>query len=201
MASEVTICNLALAHLGDSATVSSLYPPEGSAQAEHCSRFYPVARDTLLEMAAWNFATRRGTLAQVDNPTTTWLYAYAMPAGVVKALAVLPEGASDDADSVSYVIETDSGGNKIVLTNEPNAVLRYVALVTDTTRFSSLFTTALTWLLASMLAGPIIKGDTGAAEAQRCLAQFRLWVAQAEASDANQRRVNVQPVTPWMAGR
>ena len=59
MSSEVAICNLALAHLGDSATVASIDPPEGSAQSEHCARFYPIARDALLEMHAWKFATRR----------------------------------------------------------------------------------------------------------------------------------------------
>ena len=36
MASDVQICNIALAHLGDTATVASINPPEGSAQAEHC---------------------------------------------------------------------------------------------------------------------------------------------------------------------
>ena len=37
-----------LGHIGDAATVSSINPPEGSAQAEHCARFYPIARDALL---------------------------------------------------------------------------------------------------------------------------------------------------------
>ena len=67
MASEVDICNLALAHLGDSATVASINPPEGSAQAEMCQRFYPIARDSLLEMHNWGFATRRKALAQLNN--------------------------------------------------------------------------------------------------------------------------------------
>ena len=59
MASEVEICNLALARLGDAATVVSIDPPEGSAQAEHCAMFYPMARDTLLAQHPWGFAQRR----------------------------------------------------------------------------------------------------------------------------------------------
>ena len=59
MASDVEICNLALSHLGDTATVASIDPPEGSAQAEHCARFYPIARDALLEKHDWSWATRR----------------------------------------------------------------------------------------------------------------------------------------------
>lgn len=63
MASEVEISNLALSRIGDSATVSSINPPEGSAQAEHCQRFYPIARNSLLEMHAWSFCDRRIQLA------------------------------------------------------------------------------------------------------------------------------------------
>ena len=59
MSSEIDICNLALARLGDDATVASIDPPEGSAQAEQCARFYSIARDTMLEMHDWRFATKR----------------------------------------------------------------------------------------------------------------------------------------------
>jgi hypothetical protein len=226
MASEVTICNLALGHIGDSATVSSLYPPEGSPQAEHCARLYPLARNTMLEMSPWGFAMRRSTLAQVDNPSSQWLYAYAMPSNVVNVLSVLANDAPDDYEGqfgpVSslpyppgfialpqggyytpqpYDLETDADGQQIILTNVANALLRYTVIVTDTTRFSPLFTTALSYLLASMLAGPIIKGDAGAAEAKRCYALFQVFESQAEASDSNQRWITAQPVTPWIAGR
>ena len=42
MFSVVEICNLALSHLGDRATVVSIDPPEGSAQAEHCKTYWPL---------------------------------------------------------------------------------------------------------------------------------------------------------------
>ena len=66
MATEVDICNLALAHLGDDATIASIKPPEGSAQAEKAARFYPIARDTLLDMHTWNFAMKRATIPSVS---------------------------------------------------------------------------------------------------------------------------------------
>ena len=72
MASVVDICNLALGHLGDPATVSSIDPPEGSAQAQHCARFYPIARDSLLEMHSWNFSTYREALAHLQP--AEWIY-------------------------------------------------------------------------------------------------------------------------------
>ena len=67
---EVTICNLALSHLGDTAAVASIKPPDSSVQAQLCARFYWVARNALLEMAAWGFATRRVVLAKLTPLAT-----------------------------------------------------------------------------------------------------------------------------------
>jgi hypothetical protein len=226
MASEVDICNLALGHLGDNATVASINPPEGSAQAEHCQRFYPIARDSLLEMSNWNFSMKRAVLAQVEQPWSEWKYAYAMPSDVVNPVSVIPIDAYDDyatrfnpsetpywAHNYSpvtaagryvpqpYSIETDTVGNSVIYTNIENAVLRYSAKVTDPTKFSSLFTVTLSWHLASMLAGPIIKGDQGAAEAKRCAQMMAGFMQQAEASDANQRSVHVDHIVSWTSGR
>jgi len=201
MASEVDICNLALARLGDNATVASIDPPEGSAQAEHCARFYPVARDSLLEMHAWKFATRRVLLAQLTTDTWNWSFAYAEPTGVLKLLAVLPASASSDADTQEYEAETDGNGTPIILTDQEGASLRYVAHVTDTTVFSPLFVDALAWLLASYLAGPVLKGDAGAAMAKACLQSFMLALSNAKVSDANQRKVRPEHKPDWIAGR
>lgn len=201
MASEVDICNLALARLGDNATVASIDPPEGSAQAEHCARFYPVARDSLLEMHAWKFATRRVLLAQLTTDTWNWSFAYAEPTGVLKLLAVLPASASSDADTQEYEAETDGNGTPIILTDLEGASLRYVAHVTDTTVFSPLFVDALAWLLASYLAGPVLKGDAGAAMAKACLQSFMLALSNAKTSDANQRKARPEHKPDWIAGR
>lgn len=216
MASEVDICNLALAHLGDSATVASLDPPEGSPQSEHCARFYPIARDSLLEMHAWGFATRRKQLAQVSNNWPEWTYAYALPSEAINLIAVLPVDATDDTnirfpnsslnDNGGYmpqpfIVEAGENGTGVLLTDLPNAVLRYTAIVTDPTVFSPLFTVALSWHLASMLAGPILKGDAGAAEGKRCTAMMQSFLSQAKISDANQRRLSVQHTVGWMRER
>jgi hypothetical protein len=79
--------------------------------------------------------------------------------------------------------------------------LRYTAYVKDTTQFSPLFVMSLSWYLASMLAGPIIKGDAGAAEAKRCTQMAMGFLSQAEMSDSNQRRNTMEHVVPWTAGR
>lgn len=177
MASEVEISNLALSHLGDSATVASLSPPEGSAQAERCARFYPLARDVMQEDFVWNFCIRRKMLALVANWSSgKWAYAYAAPSEMIKPISLShPQASSDQVDVIgarpgaSFQVESTSTGQIVILTNQPEAELRYTVKVTDTTKFSAQFVDALAWRLASMLAGPVLKGDAGIKMTQSCL--------------------------------
>lgn len=204
MASEISICNLALSHLGDVATVASIDPPEGSAQAEHCAIFYPQARDTLLEMHAWTFATRRVQGAELVASAWAWRYAYALPQNCLKVLSVLPYNSLSDCISEDYDVEAGADGERILLTDLQGATIRYIHRVEDPSKYSPLFVDALAWLLASHLAGPVIKGDTGAAAASRCFQTFRVQLAAATASDASQRRGDPrrdEHATPWIRGR
>lgn len=222
MASEVDICNLALGHIGDSATVSSINPAEGSAQAEHCARFYPMARDALLEMHPWGFATKRVNLALLSSAYPEWDYCYAMPADAINILAILPSDATDDYSvgvSAMYGLTTSpltAGGNyqpqpfnceslvdgtQVIYTDQQYASCRYSGQVVDTTQFSPLFVESLSWLLAGYLAGPVIKGDAGAAMAKSCYGSFAAMLSKAAVSDANQRRNTITQNVPWMGGR
>jgi len=222
MATEEDICNLALSHLGDTATVASLNPPEGSAQAEHCARYFPIARDTLLEMHTWRFSMRRIALAKLTSNWPEWDFAYAKPSAALKVWAVLSPNATDDnsapgrlpsaiAPQVTsgwgiytpqpFSVEVDTDGAEVIYTDQDNAVLRYTTVVTDTSRFSPLFVMALSWHLASMLAGPVIKGDAGAAEAKRSTGMMQSYLSQAMESDANQQHQRVQHNVNWMTGR
>lgn len=216
--SEVDICNDALAYLGDTATVSSLVPPEGSAQAELCARFYPRARNICLEAHQWNFATRRAALALLTATNDQWLYVYAVPNYLLNVIAIIPPDVTDDYNSVSleedvetamfsmasaqpYAIETTSTGAIVICTNQVDAVCRYTQTVTDTTKYPQFFQLAISWLLASMLAGPIIKGDVGAAEAKRCLQLHAAYLSRAMVLDTNQRKANINHTVPWTADR
>lgn len=216
MASEIDICNLALAHLGDSATVSSIDPPEGSAQAEHCARFYPIARNALLEMHTWGFATKRIQLAQVTNIWPEWDYAYTCPNNAVNLIAVLPPNATDDytqsVDSAPssaagpfvpkpFSAEIQEDGTQVILTDQAGAVLRYTTIVEDPTTFSPLFVVTLSWHLASFLAGPILKGEAGAAESKRCAVMMKDYLSQAKTSDAGQRRILVDHQPEFVRAR
>lgn len=186
MASEVDISNLALSNIGEEAEVTAISPPDGSIQAAHCGRYYPIARNLLLEMHPWTFAMTRVSLALVSAPAPSeWAYAYAMPTDCLKDQSVLAVDALDDAAGEDYIIEADADGNAVLYTNMVTATLRYTRAVIDTTKFTPSFVVALGSLLASYLAGPIIKGPTGMAVKAAMLKQFAIEVGIAKTQDSN----------------
>jgi len=183
MASEVDICNLALAHIGNKAIILSL--TEGSAEADHCKRFYPIARDTVLEMHRWNFATKRADLAALTETVPAWQYAYAVPSDSIKNISVLKPESTDDEDTQPYTIEALDDGSGVIYTNVEQAVLIYTRRVTDTTKFTQLAVNAISRLLAAYIAGPITK-DPDVVKQQ--YAAFNTENGWAKASDSNMKQ-------------
>ncbi len=203
MASEVDVCNLALAHNGDEANIASL--TEGSAQSDHCKRFYPIARNALLEMHHWNFALQRKALAllSTDELPDEWAFAYGYPA-CIKVIAVYPaavvaasqDGAIFDqsefiarAKKYPFTIETLTDGNQVIYSNVEDATVLFTRLVTDTTKFTAGFVIALARLLAAYLAGPLYKGKVGMEMAAKHLEWFeKIDGPRAKAADASAGR-------------
>lgn len=171
MASVVQICNMALSHIGADARVASISPPDGSAEAGHCATFYGQARTEMLEPGDWNFSLARAPLAQVVNTSPKWIFAYSLPSDYMRARRVLARGQLTSlttfGDTVATLTTNDNATaefeieGEVLYTNEPDAILLYVRDVTDPGRFTPSFISALSYLLASYLAGPIIKGSEG----------------------------------------
>lgn len=164
MASAVDIINLALSHLGDSAKVSSIDPPDQSIQALHASRFYPIARDAALSRHAWGFATKRVKLSELALDEVLyrgWSFGYAWPSECLRVLEVVPPlGLSSLLPGQpTFTVESKADGSRLILTNIPadDAVIRYIARVSDTTKFSPPFVNYLSYELAVLLSGPIRK--------------------------------------------
>jgi hypothetical protein len=162
MASKVDICNLALSHIAQGTVITAIEPePDGSFPAEVCSQQYPIARDILLEMAAWRFATTRVALAEVEHEHTQWRFAYTLPADIIRPLAVLAPEALDDSATERYTIELDQlTETQRIYTNIDQATLRFIVRVDDPNQYTGLFIQALSWLLAHFIAGPITKKTT-----------------------------------------
>lgn len=205
MASTVDIVNLALGHLGDEAGVSSISPPDGSVQASHAQRFYPIARDVLLQSHTWGFATTRKSLAvlSISELPPEWAFAYAKPTSL-RMVAVFPaqvtaapnDGSIFDqsefvarAQAYPFNMETLEDGTEVIYSNVQDAIGLFIRQVTDSTKFSPLVVAALARLLASYLAGPILKGKAGIEVAAKHLEWFeKVDAPRAKAFDAQAGR-------------
>lgn len=182
MPGEVDICNLALSRLGHSIYITSLdTTADTSAEAEACAKQYPIARDFALASWPWSFAKQYAALALTTNTVPRiWTYEYAEPADCRRVIRIEPQRRS--LPKVPYERGV-AGGARVIWTDEPEALLKYVSDLTDPNVFSSEFNTALAWLVASYLAGNFaVSSRTARAD---CWQMYRNEIAVAQAEDAN----------------
>lgn len=198
MASETDIANMALAHLGEDATVDSFDPPDGSVHAEHCARFYPVARDMCLEAAQPSFARTTVQLTEAITAGDDYGFAYTLPSDCLKVLRIYEEEWRRDLTGIDeFEVETSADGQRILMCDLETPQLMYVRKVDDTSKFSPSFTLALSYLLASILAGPVLKGDTGQAANKYWMSIWRAFIGTASVLDTSNQRLNIEQ---WPSG-
>lgn len=220
MASDVDIYNLALSRLGQEPSVNSINPHDNSVEASIGAWAYPMALKAMLELHDWNFATTRKNGSPITNPSSTWKYAYAKPSDALRISRILPSNAVSDyivtpveqtglsgiygsatpttTERHSFAIETDVNGNELIFTNVEDAVIVYIREVSNPAKFSGTFTEALAWMLASMVAGPLIKGKEGRATALECQKTMLWWLSQATGLDVSQLQVQVPHLPQWL---
>jgi hypothetical protein len=220
MASDVQICNVALSLVGADAIVSSIDPPDGSAEAGHCARFYAIARLAMIELGDWSFAKTRTNLALVTNVSNVWQFAYQRPADCIKAKRILRPYSSTNGLSLSdplgalypqvpsyfTAVDESSGApfeidGDVIRTNEQDAVLIYSRDVIDTTKFTSSFVLAFGYMLASYIAGPIVKGVPGINLGKALRDEATVMASASGASDANNSMWVNEPVAASLRAR
>ncbi len=151
MASDVSICNMALISLGAD-TIASL--TEDSENARKLNAVYDYLRDEELRSFPWNFAIRWATLAQLDEtPTNDFSYTYQLPRDPLCLKVIRLKG--DDQIDYDYRIE-----NGKLYTDLDGVTIEYIAQITDATTFDSNFVVSFSARLAAELAYAI----TGSAE-------------------------------------
>lgn len=161
MASEIDIYNMALSHIGTTATVQD--KAERSVERITCSRFYETARDALLSYKScdWRFAETSVLLADLGNPPTNWLYQYAFPNDCIRPMYIVIPGLPAPRDDQRLIFHVASGSSgRVILANQPEAELRYISRLTEAERYHAPFVEALALRLASMIAMPLVKEKT-----------------------------------------
>ena len=144
--SEVAICNQALSWLGANLIISLNDPGD---EARLCKANYDLARRATLESAAWTFATKRATLAQLAG-APVWGYGvrYQLPADNLRVLSVSDDGHRDT--SQEWVVESGT-----LLCDLQKIYIRYIWNVVDTAKFSPMYVQALAARIAADIAIPL----------------------------------------------
>ena len=169
MADVVSICNLALSYLGDSANMVAINAPEKSTQAELCSRLYPTAVSALLDMHDWSFATKRKVIPELsDEEGFGWRKVFKLPSDALRIISVKDYGvALIDRRFVRWVgsfpdhdpVQADFEVKDAKLYADVNsAAVEYISSNVDVSRFTPTFVVALSYFLAHQLVGARVKG-------------------------------------------
>jgi hypothetical protein len=156
---DVDICNMALTHLASGKEIANLIT-EKSAEAQACRRMFWTARDLTLEEFAWPFATQFPILAEVAaQPTVEWNFSYRIPANTIMIRRVLSGLRTDSRQTrVPYKLGSDDQG-RLLYCDLSSVQLEITARITNTAFYTPSFCTALSYLLAYMIAPRVTAGD------------------------------------------
>lgn len=185
MASEVSICNLAMDILGAARIVDLT---EDSVNGRACNGCYAELRDAELQAHPWNFARKRAVLASdTAAPAFDYGYAFTLPADCLRVL--LPARAQLD-----WLVE----GGKI-LTNDGTSIhLLYVRRVTDPAAMDVTYRYALAARMGLHLCEKITQSNTKKADARTA---YKDAIAEARRTNAMQRTAEESPDDPWDTAR
>ena len=222
MATEIQICNAAISLLGESASITSVDPADGSENAGLCQMWLPMAKRQLFEEADWGFAQRRlrlSELADIDaeiyGPDA---HCYGVPADAVriidvykmfdeKASAGFPEEVEqrewpDDLMPARWRIEHNpSNSARMIICNVEKAICRYTAFIDETELYPQWFVNPLILLLASLLSGAIKRTSSASTEAQNLLKQYAQAVSLAKSIDAQSFKLTPKRVPSKISSR
>ena len=158
---DVAICNQARGKVGGNRITG--IGTDGTTESNLCSDLYVPTRNQTLEATNWSFARIRHELTPLAEKPFGYAYAYLIPPSVIKVWHVYRSETGDD-ELTRWDRETNETDQPIIVAdpagNQPSVWTRSTKLVTDPSRFSPLFTSALVARLAAELAVPIAQSTT-----------------------------------------
>lgn len=179
--SEVDICNMALANLGQANFIQNM---KGTALSQRaCALRYVEVRREALSGALWNFASmwREGDKQNI-KAKPPWRNCFLYPPDALKVFEIQRDDNSAPPVPFEVTAHPTTDG-KLIHCDREKPVFIYVKDIVNPTLYSDEFTTAMSWLLASKIAMPLTKSLKLQQEA------FKMWIAmssQAMAATANE---------------
>jgi len=158
--SKAQIFNIALNILGVSNPLENANSNDN--RAILLNNYYKIARDYVLKDFDWNFASTFRELAIIEKAenVSVWRFCYAYPNDCIAARDIFEKGSFE---LKKFEISSLLTGEKVILTDVENAVLRYTKRVEKEVYFTSEFTMALSYYLASLTSN-VITGSTSKGE-------------------------------------
>lgn len=170
MSGPVEVCNQAISELGGGEFGSPRIQgfADGTSLSTMCGDFFPDARDMVLEMHPFNFATAFARLARSpDEPVMKWRYQFPLPTNPY----CIKVRATDEGNGAQFEVGTDAYNGRVLFSDQPNVSIEYTKRVEDIGSWSPLAVQVLIKVMASKLAKPL----TG----QSSLAEFKMKEAYA----------------------
>lgn len=150
MANSVTsICNKAIRKIGIANRILNV-ETDTSKEASLCKTVYNEVIDQVLREYDWNFATIRKSLTKLTTEThPEFEDVFLLPTlpKILKFLSI--------ENDIEYVIEEDAR----LYTNSSEAKIKYIGMITDTTKYDPIFVDLLATGIAIEIAPPTTSGE------------------------------------------
>lgn len=152
--SDVQICSNALRIIGaDSITALT----DDNDRARLMNGLYLPTLEEKIQSHTWNFAQRRVALARLtDTPAYDFTYMFQLPQDP-RCLQVLETNLNEDDKWRIETYATTTATYRVLLTDVSTISILYLALITDATLYSPLFSRAMEYELAYLASYPLTR--------------------------------------------
>lgn len=196
--SRAYIYNIALIHLGLSATIQTIN--QADAATTTFNTFYEIAKNQVLQDFDWNFASTLRDLTPTGNKPENpkYLYEYDYPNDCLAAREIFDTSKSEN--TYKFDIGTISNGQKVLYANVSPAKLRYTRNVEKESFFTSDFVLALGAYLGG-LCGKAITGSSS--KANDCFQLYQMCINKAKKINAteSQDKNEIEIKQTWLDER
>lgn len=190
----LSVCNLALAHLGQPTLSSSDLSAHVLPSSKACNLYFDPCRDDVYREFNWPFAKTKDTLVLSDvvdaDSFPDWAYYYNYPSGTSNIWYVYNSATVNDRDNQDYEkIYVTSLDSYFIGSNLSDCYVEYTSTITDPAKWDSKFLLAFSYNLASRIA-KWITGDEGLSEKMASYYYGHLSEAKRIASQEKRKKVD-----------
>lgn len=195
MYSNVDIAVMALGHIGIGQEIDDL---DANGHLERvCNRFLAQARNEVLELVEWPITTTQVALGlNEEDPNGDWGRAYDYPNNLLVLRRIVSPAGLPVADPIPFKIGRHDG-SVVIFTDAEDAIAEGTFLLEDPAVWGALFAKAVSWNLATLICGPLGKGNRRG----ECVLNFDDAITKATGSAMRQNQNKPRPPSSYISAR